>query len=73
VRDFLQDRNLSVLPWPAKNPELNPVEHIWDLLDRRVRTRAILPRNVREIAGALVEEWGVCVSHSKNWQIWCSP
>jgi transposase len=52
VRDF------SVLPWPAKSPDLNPIEHIWDLLDRRVRARAIPPRNVRELAGALVEEWG---------------
>ena len=58
VRDFLQDRNVSVLPWPAKSPDLNPIEHVWDLLDRRVRARAIPPRNVRELAGALVEEWG---------------
>uniref|UniRef100_A0A673YR65 Tc1-like transposase DDE domain-containing protein n=1 Tax=Salmo trutta TaxID=8032 RepID=A0A673YR65_SALTR len=41
VRDFLQDRNVSVLPWPAKSPDLNPIEHIWDLLDRRMRAWAI--------------------------------
>ena len=58
VRDFLQDRNVSVLPWPAKSPDLNPIEHVWDLLDRRVRARAIPPRNVWEFACALVEEWG---------------
>uniref|UniRef100_A0AAZ3PB74 Tc1-like transposase DDE domain-containing protein n=1 Tax=Oncorhynchus tshawytscha TaxID=74940 RepID=A0AAZ3PB74_ONCTS len=58
VFDFLQDRNVSVLPWPAKGPDLNPIEHVWDLLDRRVRARAIPPRNIRELAGALVEEWG---------------
>ena len=58
VHDFLQDRNVSVLPWPAKSPDLNPIKHVWDLLDRRVRARAIPPRNVRELAGALVEEWG---------------
>ena len=71
VHDFLQDRNVSVLPWPAKSPYLNPIEHAWDLLDRRVRARAIPPRNVRELAGALVKS-GV-TSHSKNWLIWCSP
>ena len=58
VRDFLQDRNVSVLPWPTKSPEFNPIEHVWDLLDRRVRARDIPRRNVRELAGALVEEWG---------------
>ena len=57
-RDFLQDRNVSVLPWPAKSPDLNHIEHVWHLLDRRVRASAIPPRNVQELAGALVEEWG---------------
>ena len=46
VRDFLQNRNVSVLPWPAKSPDLNPIEHVWDLLDRRVRARDNPPRNV---------------------------
>ena len=42
----------------SKSPDLNPIEHVWDLLDWRGRARAIPPRNVRELAGALVEEWG---------------
>ncbi|CDQ67876.1 unnamed protein product [Oncorhynchus mykiss] len=58
VLDFLQDRNVSVLPKPAKSPDLNPIEHVWDLLDRRVRARAIPARNVLELAGSLVEKWG---------------
>jgi transposase len=71
VCDFLQDRNVSVLPWPAKSPDLNPIKHVWDLLDRRVRARAIPSRDVWELAGALVEEWGNI--SQQELAIWCSP
>uniref|UniRef100_A0AAZ3SI20 Tc1-like transposase DDE domain-containing protein n=1 Tax=Oncorhynchus tshawytscha TaxID=74940 RepID=A0AAZ3SI20_ONCTS len=57
VSDFLNDSNVSVLPWSAKSLDFNPIEHVWDLLDQRLRARAIPPRNVWELAGALVEEW----------------
>ena len=28
MADFLQDRNVSVFPWPAKSPDLNHIEHV---------------------------------------------
>uniref|UniRef100_A0A8C7GVU7 Tc1-like transposase DDE domain-containing protein n=1 Tax=Oncorhynchus kisutch TaxID=8019 RepID=A0A8C7GVU7_ONCKI len=71
VCDFLQDINVSVLPWSAKSPELYPIEHVWDLLDQRVRARAIPSRNVRELAGALVEKCGNI--SQQELQTWCSP
>ena len=37
--DYLQQQQVNVLPWPAKSQDLSPIEHLWDVLDRRVRRR----------------------------------
>jgi len=36
---------------------LNPIEHLWDTLDRRERRRLNPPNNVNELRAALLEEW----------------
>ena len=37
-RQFLNRINVNVLPWPAVSPDINPIEHIWDYLGRKVRS-----------------------------------
>ena len=29
TRDFLQQQNIRIMPWPARSPELTPIEHLW--------------------------------------------
>ena len=38
------NQNVRVLPWPSKSPELNPIEHWWDDLDRGLRSRQPAPQ-----------------------------
>lgn len=54
---YLQAHNIDVLPWPAFSPDLNPIEHLWDELDRRVRRRDNPPSSVPELEQALLQEW----------------
>lgn len=54
---FLQRNNVDVLPWPSKSPDLNPIEHLWDELDRRVRQRQPPPQSLQQLVNALQAEW----------------
>ena len=45
-------------PWPSKSPELNPIEHLRDDLDRRVRSRQPALQTLQELQQALEQERG---------------
>ena len=55
-RQFLNRNNVNVLPWPAVSPDMNPIEHIWDYLGRKVRARGNV-HNLRDLENALIQEW----------------
>ena len=54
---FLAAQNVQALDWPAYLPDMSPIEHIWDALDRRIRARVPVPDNVRQLRIALQQEW----------------
>ena len=53
---FLNRNNVNVLPWPALSPDVNPIEHIWDYLGRKVRARGNV-HNLRDLENTLIQEW----------------
>ncbi|PRD35979.1 UNVERIFIED_CONTAM: tc1a [Trichonephila clavipes] len=36
IRDFCSSQHMQLLPWPAYSPDMTPIEHVWDLLGRRL-------------------------------------
>lgn len=55
TQQFLQRNNINVLPWPANSPDLNPIEHIWDKLGRRVHQQNLT--NLQDLENALQAAW----------------
>ncbi|KAJ4444645.1 hypothetical protein ANN_06441 [Periplaneta americana] len=40
-----------------KSPDLNPIEHLWDELRRRLRSRDMLPTSIVQLSAMLQEQW----------------
>ena len=53
VKETLQRNNISVLQWPSQSPDINPIEHLLEELDRAVRFKKYKNKSV--FFGALQE------------------
>ena len=45
------------LDWPAQSLDLNPIKHLWDEMERRLRDRPNNPTPVPNHTNALVADW----------------
>jgi transposase len=57
TREYLVEVGVRVLEWPACSPDLNPIEHLWDELKRRVRAGVPVGTSIPELMVAVEEEW----------------
>ncbi|GFX46835.1 transposable element Tcb2 transposase [Trichonephila clavipes] len=57
VQDCLDSEDIQRLVWPARSPDLNPIENVWDALGRQVAGRNSPPTNKNTLIRALTEEW----------------
>ncbi|GFX48131.1 transposable element Tcb2 transposase [Trichonephila clavipes] len=57
VQDCLDSEGIQRLLWPARSPDLNPIENLRDALGRQVAGRNYPPTNKNTLIRALTEEW----------------
>ena len=44
---------------PAQSADLNPIEHVWDYLDRQVTASSPSPRSLHELEQGLIRVWSL--------------
>ncbi|GBL97511.1 hypothetical protein AVEN_162967-1 [Araneus ventricosus] len=45
--------------WPARSLDLNPIEHVWDMLGRCIAGHSVPPGTLHELQQALLQEWAL--------------
>ncbi len=50
-------QNIVILNWSGNSPDLNPIEHVWNLLKNRVANRRSFIKGRAELEHAWMNEW----------------
>ena len=48
---------MEVLTWPAQSPDLNPIEHLWAHLKRKLQGYETAPKGILEFWERVQVEW----------------
>ena len=51
--DFLRQNNINLMPHPARSPDLNPIEHLWDMVQRQFNQIQPRPRTSVQLGAAI--------------------
>ncbi len=55
---FLEhDNEFTLLKWPPQSPDLNPIEHFWDVVEREIRIMDVQPTNLQQLCDAIISIW----------------
>ncbi len=47
----------SLLKWTPKSPDLNPIEHLWDMVEREIRIMDVQLTNLQQLRDAIMSIW----------------
>ncbi|GFT03929.1 transposable element Tcb2 transposase [Trichonephila clavipes] len=55
-RGAMESEDIERMDWPSRSPDLNPIEHVWDFLGRRLAARTLPPVTIWELRLVLQDE-----------------
>ncbi len=55
---FLEhDNEFTLLKWPPLSPDLNPIEHLWDVVEREIRFMDVQLTNLQQLCDVIMSIW----------------
>ncbi len=55
---FLEHVNeFTLLKWPPQSPDLNPIEHLWDVVEREIHIMDVQPTNLQQLRDGIMSIW----------------
>lgn len=57
VKDYLKKQKFVVMDWPSQSPDLNPIEHMWALVKRRLNDYDTPPSGMQELFERVTDVW----------------
>ncbi|GFT57229.1 transposable element Tc1 transposase [Trichonephila clavipes] len=51
------EMGVQTLDWPSQSPDLNPIEHLWNELERRLRSQSNRPSSLQALTSAVMDAW----------------
>ncbi len=55
---FLEhDNEFTLIRCPPQSPDLNPIEHLWDVVEREIRIMDVQPTNLQQLREAIMSIW----------------
>lgn len=57
VNLYKTEAGIQSLPWPAVSPDLNPIEHVWHYVSRKINAKEVAANSLAQLAQWVVQEW----------------
>ena len=54
---YFENAEYELMDWPAQSPDLNPIEHAWYLLDKKLRESGVKPTSEADMMEKLEDAW----------------
>ena len=57
AQEWFDEMGVQKLDWPSQSPDLNPIEHLWEELERRLHSQPNRPSSLQALTSAVMDAW----------------